>query len=146
MMATMSSSQTVTDMILSFNGTTISIHVPAGYTNETEIYATDDLDNRWTLAATGLTPTEGFPAIWTVPNGPVRFFRSGNSDIDSDEDGLPDTRELIVHDTDPNEFDSDNDLHSDYQEIHQLFTDPNNNDTSLPIVSLTAPQHCHEPV
>ncbi|HTU62581.1 MAG TPA: hypothetical protein VMF89_29170, partial [Polyangiales bacterium] len=48
---------------------------------------------------------------------------------DSDEDGLPDGREVLELDTDPKNADSDEDGLSDGTEVSELDTDPKNADT-----------------
>lgn len=112
------------------NGINLEVYAPDGFTNRVEVYSCADLvSGFWTVAGQNLYPSTN-PAVWdassTLTN---RFLRAGNMDIDSDEDGLPDAREVIVHKTDPGNADSDGDTLSDSQELSVYLTNPNSTDT-----------------
>jgi hypothetical protein len=126
---------------LTMNGQNLILYVPSGFTNRMEIYGSDDLvSNVWNIAVQNLTPVSTNPAVWSPSLTEIKkYYRPGNMDIDSDDDGINDDREKRVHKTDPNLTDSDDDTISDYQELYVDFTDPNNDDTSPPVVSLVAP-------
>jgi hypothetical protein len=127
------------------NGINLNVFAPEGFTNQVEIYSCLDLiSGLWNVAVQSLYPSGTNPAVWdatsTLTN---RFLRAGNMDIDSDSDGINDAREIIVHQTDPENSDSDNDTISDYQELYVDHTDPNNNDILPPLVDLIRPLGTH---
>lgn len=122
------------------NGINLNIFAPDGFTNRVEVYSCTDLvSGLWSVAGQNLYPSTN-PAVWDATSTlTTRFLRAGNMDIDSDSDGIPDARELIVHHTLTNESDSDFDTISDYQELYVNFTDPNNDDTTLPQAWIAIP-------
>jgi len=58
---------------------------------------------RWTDSGYGVADRD------EVNQVSVRYYLIGRSDIDNDEDGLPDAREIFIHRTDPASTDSDRD-------------------------------------
>ncbi|MBC8206880.1 MAG: right-handed parallel beta-helix repeat-containing protein [Kiritimatiellales bacterium] len=108
----------------------LSVYVPDGFTNRVEIYTTTNLiSGVWSIVTQNLTPVSTNPATWESSlTASKAFFRAGNMDIDSDSDGLPDARELIVYKTNPDDSDTDNDGCLDAVEIG-LGADPNDSDT-----------------
>lgn len=128
-------------LTLAIDRTNVTVCVPDGFTNHVEIYKTTNLvSDIWDIATQNLTPTSTNPATWNfTETGSVGFFQAGNMDIDTDNDDIPDAREIVVHNTDPEDSDSDDDQIGDYAEIHVYFTDPNNDDVSKPVISLVAP-------
>ncbi len=128
------------DLWLGIDGTTLSVFAPLGFTNRVEIYSTPNLvSDVWNIATQGLLPVNTNPAVWSATGVSTQFFRAGNMDIDSDSDGLPDAREIIVHKTDENDADTDGDLVSDYTEIYVNRTDPNDDDVSVPVAVIGKP-------
>ncbi len=118
----------------------LTVHWPEGFTNRLEIYSFDPsetngfngLGNVWQLAATNLT-TEGESELtWTdegqmgrvsVADCTSRFYAVGNVDLDTDSDGINDSRELFVIKTSPSNADTDGDGIDDGVEV-QYGTDP----------------------
>jgi hypothetical protein len=119
----------------------LNIFAPEGFTNRVEIYSSTDLvSGLWSVAGQNLYPSGTNPAVWDATSDiPVRFFRAGNMDIDSDSDGINDARELIMYQSNPNDPNSDGDAYTDYEEVYVTFTDPNNDDTSPPTVWIATP-------
>ncbi len=59
----------------------------------------------------------------------VNIYNTDALNADSDNDGVNDHDEINTYGTNPNLQDSDNDGLSDFEEIFNYFTDPSNNDT-----------------
>lgn len=96
------------------NGFDLAVYCPSGVSN-VEIYVSDDLvSNVWTVAVSDLSAVNTNTVYWTASaEEDTGFFRAGNLDVDSDEDGLPDAREIFVFKTEVNDPDSDGDGYSD---------------------------------
>lgn len=100
----------------------VAIHIPGGFTNRVEILTcTNLLDSRWALVATNLLAQGTNTIYWTCEmarqrTGPV-FVVFGNADIDSDGDGMVDTREKYLYRTDPSLLDTDGDGAGDGDEL-----------------------------
>ncbi len=120
------------DLWLGIDQKKVTVFVPQNFTNRVELYSTEDLvSNVWNVAVQNLRPVFTNPVDWTSSlSGTSRFFRAGNMDIDSDSDGLPDAREIIVHKTDLDDSDSDNDTLTDGEEVLTYGLDPNDRDTN----------------
>jgi hypothetical protein len=114
------------------NGVEISAHVPDGFTNHLEFFASTDLvEFSWTLAATNLA-TEGTDTVsWVEPafaDFECRFYAAGDAEVDSDGDGLTDTREKFLYHTNPELVDTDGDGVSDGSEVSNGANPNNPND------------------
>ena len=122
----------------------LGIGWPDDFTNNLEVFARATLATTgWSVISTNLS-TAGTNSLWwvdtTVDSNTVsRFYRVGNADLDSDEDGLTDARERLTWGTDENDQDSDDDGLSDYHEAIELHTAPNNDDTNKPAVTINFP-------
>jgi len=105
------------------NGISLIIYAPESFTSRVEVYFCSNLrSNVWSIAAQNLRPVSTNPATWTVPSpGICGFFCSGNMDVDSDGDLLPDARETIVHKTLPDNPDTDGDGMPDGWELQYGF-------------------------
>jgi len=104
---------------------TLVVGYPLGFTNRLEIMACASLvADEWVLLATNL-PTVGTNAlVWSDPATPgveTRYYVVANADIDSDQDGLTDARERLIHHTNPAEPDSDGDGMPDGWELANGF-------------------------
>lgn len=67
---------------------------------------------------------------WSAPaSAGAAFFYLARADVDSDGDGISDSRERLVFSTDPHVYDSDGDGLSDFEETHRYTTDPNREDS-----------------
>ena len=63
---------------------------------------------------------------WSAPaSAGAAFFYLARADVDSDGDGISDSRERLVFGTDPHVYDSDGDGLSDRKELYQNGTNPN---------------------
>ncbi|MEI6564292.1 MAG: hypothetical protein WCO42_08335 [bacterium] len=105
----------------------LQIDYPAAFSDRLDIYVSSNLQSGvWRLAGTNLI-TSGFSTLsWIDPDAAVsgvRFYRAGNADWDTDADGLPDAREILIHRTDPLAADTDGDGVPDGAEIRRG-TDP----------------------
>ena len=158
------------------NGIEISVQVPAGFTNEVEIYSFTPewepfvgTNSVWLPLATNLQVSASSNVVWTNTSpGDVayRFYAAGSS-YDEDGDGLSGAMEIFTYNTDPTELDSDGDGYVDgpngvvttdeYPEgtadtngyiIGELTlrTDPTNDDVSPPTVTITWPTNNYEAV
>ena len=95
------------------NGFDLAVYCPSGV-NNVEIYVSDDLvSNVWRVAVSSLSAVNTNKVYWTASTEEVGFYRAGNMDVDSDEDGVPDARETFVLKTEVNDPDSDGDGYSD---------------------------------
>jgi hypothetical protein len=101
--------------------------------------ALSSVTNLWVLRGTldATAPFDTWDASTT--NQPVNFFHTALAGIDSDGDGLPDGREILVFGTDPEIADTDNDGLSDFEELYRYGTDPLNPDRTPPIVTIVTP-------
>ncbi len=100
------------------DGLNVIVSAPAGFTDRVELYACSNLVSRdWRVAGQNLRPTDGCPAKLYTLAGDTGFFVAGNMDVDSDQDGLPDDRELMVYKTNPNKWDTDGDGLNDGFEV-----------------------------
>ncbi|MFO7534841.1 MAG: thrombospondin type 3 repeat-containing protein [Kiritimatiellia bacterium] len=110
------------------NGTVIGLCWPDSYTNRLDIFASSNLaDRAWTLIATNLVTVGTNNMIWTdsaTTGLVVRFYRAGNADLDSDNDMLPDAREIRLYGSCATNADTDGDGLSDGLEILHYHTDP----------------------
>lgn len=113
----------------------ISLKVPAGSTWDIyamELGATGTLDivRGWHPVAESVPEKDGL-LQWQDPSpiSGARLFMPARSDVDSDSDGLPDTREIFRHFTDPAKKDSDGDGLPDGWEITRNL-DPLRNNAS----------------
>jgi len=95
--------------------------------------------NLWALRGT-LDATAPFDT-WdaSMADHPLHFFHAALAGIDTDGDGLPDGREMLVFGTDPCSADTDHDGMSDFEEINRYGTDPLNPDTTPPAILIITP-------
>ncbi len=83
----------------------------------------------WTLLGT-LDATAPFDAWEAAPTvAPSGFFHAARTVVDTDGDGLPDGREMLVFETDPSLTDSDDDGLEDRQELYLFASNPRDPDT-----------------
>lgn len=96
------------------NGIALGIGWPEDFTNKLEVFARSTIAaTGWAVISTNLS-TSGTNSLWWVDatvtsNTSTRFYRVGNADQDSDEDGLTDARERMMYGTDEASIDSDGD-------------------------------------
>lgn len=90
------------------NGLSMTIVYPSGFTNGLDIFMCSELvPEIWSFAAKDL-PTGGTNLVWVDTNNwvqtgyPVRMYAAADATTDTDGDGYPDGRELMVYQTDPN--------------------------------------------
>jgi len=105
----------------------LQIDYPATFTNRLDIYVSTNLQARiWRLEITNIATLGTNSMVWADPVAPEagpRFYHVGNADLDTDRDGLPDAREILIHHTNPVMPDSDQDGVPDGAEL-QRGTDP----------------------
>jgi RHS repeat-associated protein len=111
------------------NGIALGIAWPEDFTNKLEVFArTNIAATGWFLAATNL-PTSGSNSLWwtdtdiSITSG-SRFYRIGNADIDSDQDGIANAQERFSYGTSETNSDSDADGILDKDEIFVYHTGP----------------------
>ncbi len=114
-------------------GVAIQIAWPDGFTNRLDIFARDALAaTGWYAVAEGLETAGTNLLEWvdTAATGQVRrFYRVGNADLDTDQDGITDARERLIFGTDPEGVDTDNDGLTDWEELNVYGTNPTLADT-----------------
>lgn len=112
----------------SSNGMAVGLCWPETFTNSLDIYARSNLSSgAWGLIATNLATAGTNSLIWTDAGSTgmtVRFYLAADADLDTDNDLLPDSREIRIYGTDPNNPDTDGDGVSDGMEILFFRTDP----------------------
>ncbi len=130
-MAMMSMPQIVTNLMMGI-GTTesneveVGVFFPAGYTNPVDVFACSSLvDWDWSVftnvSSVGIS---NFTWVATeATNFSTRFWVAARSDVDSDGDGLSDSHEKYLYQTDPQSSDTDGDGISDFDEV-QAGTNP----------------------
>ena len=109
------------------SGLQLQIDYPATFTNRLDVYVSTNLQSRaWGLHATNLATLGSNAVLWSDPTADrtgQRFYQVGNADLDSDQDGLADARERLIHHTNPLMPDSDLDGVPDGAELRRG-TDP----------------------
>jgi hypothetical protein len=116
------------------NGMALGIGWPEEFTNNLEVFACTNLAPRgWYVASTNLS-TAGTNSLWWVDtsitsNTESQFYRVGNADQDTDNDGLTDARERMMYGTAEDNADTDGDGLSDREESQDYLTDPVRSDT-----------------
>jgi YD repeat-containing protein len=104
------------------NGMALGIGWPEEFTNNLEVFACTNLaPTGWYVASTNLS-TAGTNSLWWVDtsitsNTESQFYRVGNADQDTDNDGLTDARERMMYGTAEDNADTDGDGMNDGFEI-----------------------------
>ncbi len=108
-----SDSNIVFTAIFRTNGVGVSIAYPEAFTNRLDVFTCNDLlPEVWSFAVRELSTAGTNQITWIDTNAwiqsglPVRLYAAGNADTDTDGDGYPDARELMVYQTDPNDSNS----------------------------------------
>lgn len=100
---------------------TLEVGWPDGFGDGLEIFAATDLvGGVWQLGCTNISTLGTNRFLWTdgsVSNLTSRFYLVGNADLDSDNDGVADAREMLMYGTDAHNPDSDADGMDDGWEI-----------------------------
>ena len=132
------------DIAHSANGMKVTLAYPNDYTNRVDFFTCPDLIAGWwdlAVNATNVYTSTNF-IEWVDTNTftqGVRFYNAGNADLDSDGDGISDTREKLMYHTNSSTNDSDGDGLSDSNEVFAAHTDPNNPKTNKPNVWISYP-------
>ena len=132
------------DIEHSTNGMKVTLAYPDDYTNRVDFFTCPNLIAGWwdlAVNATNVNASTNF-IEWVDTNvftQGVRIYNAGNADLDSDGDGISDTREKLMYHTNSSTNDTDGDGLSDYYELFTNRTDPNNNDANKPSVWITFP-------
>ena len=92
----------------------------------------------WSLLET-VRMSSVLDAVETAAAGTSAFFRAARADSDTDGDGVPDGREILLFGTDPLANDSDGDGRSDFKELYVCATDPRDADTTPPAIVFDSP-------
>ena len=127
------------------NNSLLTVVYPNDYTNRLDLFATDELIGSWwdRLATTNVNASTNW-IEWldsTATNAGIRFYATGNADLDTDGDGLTDAAEKYMYHTSAVTNDTDGDGLTDYEEVINRRTDPNNSDTTRPTVSIVFPSN-----
>lgn len=104
----------------------LTIRCPASFTGRVEVYSTSQHPANWAVSATNLPVLPGGSLNWTdnTGTGVTRRFYIMGTDIDSDSDHAADSREILIHHTDPGNSDMDNDGALDGDEIYFYGSNP----------------------
>jgi len=95
-----------------------------------EIYSSDTLPTGGLWSVAGVLHVAAPFDYWqTSVEAGSAFFNATRADVDSDGDGIPDGREMLVFGTDSGLADSDDDGLTDKAELYQFETDPHNADS-----------------
>lgn len=94
-------------------GNRMIIGYPDAFTDRLDIFTCNDLMQYiWSFARKEL-PTTGTNEItwvdtnyWVFSGPPLRFYAAGNADLDTDNDGFADAREILVYRTDSSDSNS----------------------------------------
>lgn len=105
----------------------LQIDYPRSFTSRLDIYASTNLEcGVWRIQESGLSTAGHGSLTWTDPDAARAgrcFYRVGNADWDTDQDGVADARETWLHGTDPLTPDTDQDGVPDGAELRRG-TDP----------------------
>ena len=114
----------ITDLIATGGIVNLEIHLPEATTSRVDVFYIDGLPGfPWTLA-TSTPATAGTFRVQFACTLSNALVTVGNADIDTDGDGIPDDRELLLYGSDPTKGDTDGDGINDYAEIFTYGTDP----------------------
>ncbi len=108
---------------------TLLLHAPAGVAS-LDVFASTNLSvplNGWWLEGVLAHTTDPIP--WPPVALPRLFLTAGDAELDTDDDGLSDARELRLFGTDPSDADSDGDGLSDWLELMAYGLDPLSGDS-----------------
>ena len=90
------------------NGISLTISYPSWFTNGLDVFMCNEIvPEIWSFAVKALATT-GTNLTWIDTNSwvfsgiPVRVYAASDATLDTDGDGYPDGREIMVYDTDPN--------------------------------------------
>lgn len=113
-------------------GVVLDVGSEPGFTNGLDLYCADGFEtSHWALAAS-LAPQGGTFIPWTNWSpGLQQMLVLGDAQLDSDQDGLPDARERLLHATREDIFDSDGDAIGDGWELGNGLNPLNGNDGAL---------------
>jgi len=102
------------------NEVEVGVYFPSGYTNPVDVFVSSGLiEWDWSFF-TNIVSSNITESTWideAATNSPTHFWIAARSDLDSDGDGLSDSYEKYLYQTDPNLADTDGDGISDGAEI-----------------------------
>ena len=102
------------------NEVEVGVYFPSGYTNPVDVFVSSSLiEWDWSLF-TNIISSNITESTWideTATNAPTHYWVAARSDLDSDGDGLSDSYEKYLYQTDPNLADTDGDGISDGAEV-----------------------------
>lgn len=119
----------IVDCYVSNSAIMVVASQPKYWSNRIDIFAYDAGDgqaqlggttNAWQLVANGLTASGPSNIATFIDTGPftnLHFYTAGRADIDTDADGLFDSRELLMYHTSPTDADTDADGMPDGWEV-----------------------------
>ena len=85
-------------------GVVVTANIPTALTNDLSIFTTSDLiGDWWDVVETVTRPSATNILTWAhaFESSGSRFITLGDAELDSDEDGVPDSEELLVYHTSP---------------------------------------------
>ena len=132
------------DITQSTGGIKVTLAYPDGYSNKVDFFTCPNLIAGWwdlAVSKTNVSISTNF-IEWVDVNSSahsLRFYQAGNAEQDTDLDGIPDAREVLMYHTCPTNTDTDGDGLSDSNEVFCLNTDPNNPKTNKPNVYISYP-------
>lgn len=98
-----------TDLLYTNGVVDLGVHLPDSASFQVDIFSINRLtDFPWSLLTTTSTMSDSFRVQFAF-SASNAFFRAGNADVDTDNDGIPDDRELLIYGTGTNQWDTDGD-------------------------------------
>lgn len=104
------------------DGVLLTLRTPGEFSGSLDIYSIGDLRAfPWTLETNESVMSGARIKMGLSMSDSIRFYHAADAGVDSDQDGIPDAREIFLHGTDSYNADTDGDMLPDgWELIHQL--------------------------